>query len=424
MKKLFISVSVIFLMAVSSLQAQNKVEEFEKAELKYYRSVLSKVIKMRVEGIKGIMPLREVKKEYKKLLDERGLKLQMFDSENATVYEDLSLSKNIKSKSFKRKFLENQRRRLRGENYYKIAFQKYLKKSEFETMDQFKERARKFKAKRDAVTKESDQAIENLFKPYDSLQKFSKEYDSKDAINDKNQKLSALTRKYKPIVKSYAESGIKEIKYDAEKQVFYIKVASKNRLGRSVTKKYIFQVPQSEAANFKNNKEEHQYAFMLQDLRAVIVNNKIYKPENKFPWYTRLLCETENEPVLVNGKINGNETLRKLIQNDAKIKQIVFSHKNSLTKNLMKHFKAEVEIITDENGKVANSRYEHGTTYTGMIDHTIHYEPKVPSYPLDKLQSKITDRILELIKTTTITPRKEKCEPKRTIFNFVVEFRK
>ncbi|QMU65550.1 MAG: hypothetical protein GKR88_15495 [Flavobacteriaceae bacterium] len=424
MKKLIISVSVIFLMAVSNLQAQNQIEEFEKAEQKYYRSVLSKVIKMRVEGIKGIIPLREVKKEYKKLLNERGIKLQMFDSQNATVYEDLSLSKSIKSKSFQRKFLENQRRRLRGENYYKIAFQKYLKKSEFETMDQFKDRARKFKAKRDAVTEQSDQAIENLFKPYGSLQKFSKEYISKDAVNDKNQKLSALTRKYKPIVKSYIESEIKEIKYDAEKQVFYIKVASKNRLKRSVTKKYTFQVSQSEAANFKNNKEQHQYAFMLQDLRAVIVNNKIYKPESKFPWYTHLLCETENEPVLVNGKANGNEILKNLIQNDAKIKQIVFTHKNSLTKNLMKHFKAEVEIITDKNGEVTNSQYEHGITYTGLRDHTIHYESKVPNYPLDKLLSKITDRILEMMKKTAITPRKEKCEPKRTIFNFVVEFRK
>ena len=411
-------------MAVSSLQAQNQIEEFEKAEQKYYRSVLSKVIKMRVEGIKGIIPLKEVKKEYKKLLNERGVKLQMFDSENVTVYEDLSLSKSIKSKSFQRKFLENQRRRLRGENYYKIAFQKYLKKSEFETMDQFRERAKKFEAKRDAVTEQSDQAIENLFKPYGSLQKFSKEYDSKDAINDKNQKLSALTRKYKPIVKSYAESEIKEIKYNAEKQVFYIKVASKNRLARSVTKKYIFQVPQSEAANFKNNKEQNQYAFMLQDLRAVIVNNRIYKAENKFPWYTHLLCETENEPVLVNGKTNGNEILKNLIQNDTKVKQIIFSHKNSLSKKLVKHFKTEIEIITDKNGKVTNSRYEHGTTYTGIRDHTIHYEPKIPSYPLDKLLSNITDRILKIMELVKITPRKEKCEPKRSIFNFVVEFRK
>lgn len=145
--------------------------------------------------------------------------------------------------------------------------------------------------------------------------------------------------------------------------------------------------------------------------------------QNTFPWYTHLLCETENERVLVNGKTNGNETLRKLIHNDAKIKQIVFTHKNSLTKNLMEHFKAEVEIITDKYGKVTGSRYEHGTTYTGVLDHTIHYEPKTPGYPLNKLLSKITDRVLEIMKTIIIKPRKEKCSPKNTIFNFVVEFR-
>lgn len=88
----------------------------------------------------------------------------------------------------------------------------------------------------------------------------------------------------------------------------------------------------------------------------------------------------------------------------------------------MKHFKTE--IITDKNGKVTNSRYEHGITYTGIRDHTIHYETKVPSYPLDKLLSKITDRILEIMKSVKITPRKEKCETKTTIFSFVVEFRK
>lgn len=416
--------SAIFLMVVSNLQAQNQIEEFQKAEQKYYKSVFKKVIKMRVKGIKNIKPLREVKKEYQELLKERGLKLQAFDSENATAYEDLSMSKRIKNKRFKERFLKNQRRRLRGENYYEIAFEKYLKKSEFETMNQFRERARKFKTKRESVTKESDQAIENLLKPYGSLQDFSKEHDSKDAAYKKTKKLSAFTIKHKPIIVSYVESGIQQIKYNAEKQLFDVRVTFKDKLGRKFTKKYTFKVSQSEAANFKNKKEEHQYAFMLQDLRAVIVNNKIYKPENTFPWYTHLLCETENEPVLVNGKTNGNETLRKLIQNDAKLTQIVFSHKNSLTKNLMKHFKTEVEIVTDKNGEVTNSRYEHGITYTGMRDHTIHYESKIPNYPLDKLFSKITDRILELMKTITITPRKEKCEPKKSIFNFVVEFKK
>jgi hypothetical protein len=416
--------SAILLMAVSNLQAQNQIEEFEKAEQKYYRSVLSKVIKMRVKGIKEIKPLRETKKKFQELLDARGLELQAFDSRNIDTYEDLSLSKTIKSKRFKERFLKNQERRLRGENYYKIDIGKYLKKSEFETMKQFQERAKKFEAKRKAVTKQSDEAIKTLLKPYGSLNNLSGSYISKKATNDKNQKLSALIRKYKPTIKSYAESAIKEIKYNAEKQLFYIKVASKNRLERSITKKYTFKVPQSEAANFKNNKEQHQYAFMLQDLRAVIVNNTIYKPESKFPWYTHLLCETENEPVLINGKENGNETLKKLIQNDAKIKQIVFSHKNSLNKKLVRYFKTEIEIITDKNGKVTDSQYEHGITYTGETDHKIHYEAKVPSYPLDKLQSKITDRILKLMETVKVTPRKEKCEPKKSIFNFVVAYRK
>jgi hypothetical protein len=43
---------------------------------------------------------------------------------------------------------------------------------------------------------------------------------------------------------------------------------------------------------------------------------------------------------------------------------------------------------------------------------------------MDKLLSKITDRILELMEKTTVTPERQKCEPKKSLFSFVVEFRK
>jgi len=52
-----------------------------------------------------------------------------------------------------------------------------------------------------------------------------------------------------------------------------------------------------------------------------------------------------------------------------------------------------LNIITGKNGKVTESRFEHGITYTGERDPKIHYEAKVPSYPMDKLLSKITDRL-------------------------------
>jgi hypothetical protein len=163
---------------------------------------------------------------------------------------------------------------------------------------------------------------------------------------------------------------------------------------------------------------------MLQDLRAIIVNNKLYKPKQQSSWYTRLICEREKEAVTINGKLNGAEILKNLIENDAKIKQMVFSHKNPLTKKMVTYFKTEVEIITGKDGKITESRYEHGITYTGNRDYKIHYEAKVPSYPMVKLLSKISDRILELMEKTIVTPERQKCESKKSLFNFIVEFKK
>jgi capsule polysaccharide export protein KpsE/RkpR len=99
---------------------------------------------------------------------------------------------------------------------------------------------------------------------------------------------------------------------------------------------------------------------MLQDLRAIIVNNKLYKPKQQSSWYTRLICEREKEAVTINGKLNGAEILKNLIENDAKIKQMVFSHKNPLTKKMVTYFKSEVKIITGKDVKITKADMSTG----------------------------------------------------------------
>jgi hypothetical protein len=73
-----------------------------------------------------------------------------------------------------------------------------------------------------------------------------------------------------------------------------------------------------------------------------------------------LICEREKEAVTINGKLNGAEILKNLIENDAKIKQMVFSHKNPLTKKMVTSFKSEVKIITGKDVKITKADMSTG----------------------------------------------------------------
>ncbi|MFV0247699.1 MAG: hypothetical protein ACK5H1_01890 [Tenacibaculum sp.] len=171
-------------------------------------------------------------------------------------------------------------------------------KTEFETKTQYQARKDKYKTLEKEATKEIDQKLEKLSTPFNEALKTCSRQKSKI---DKRIKTNAFIKKYPPVLKSYADSRIKSMTYNAETQKFSIQAEFKreNDLYRYDAKTYTVSVPQSEAQQFKASKLENKYLFFLQNLRAVISNGKTYtiNPVNR--WYTRLNCDKENEKAVL-----------------------------------------------------------------------------------------------------------------------------
>jgi len=291
-------------------------------------------------------------------------------------------------------------------------------KTEFETQQQFEARINKYLSLEKEATKKIDARLARISVSYkQALRDCASVYNETESVKN----TVDFIQKYPPTLKGYSTSRIQQMNYDAEKQQFTISVEyddlTKRRKG---IKSYTISVPQSAAQRFKEEKYLHKYLFQLQDLRLVVTSRKVYKIEPISTWYTRSICETDEEAPLVNGKTNGEEILKTLIENDEKVQRIIFKF---LDKYYLKKYTATFRISFDSAGKI-----EKAVEYRSKSGNTSQYvdiDPTFPNYILtESFHVDLDWRIMDLVEKVTVTPRKESCEPKSTSFSFKVNFKR
>lgn len=343
----------------------------------------------------------------------------VFDT-NPIFQEEEGLYRSVKKKSYEIYYnLLNRSQTIRGDLTqhikYGIEKEKILKKvienhrdllkpkSEFETKEQYTLRKNKYATLELNAIKEIEENIKNLFMPYGQAE--TKCIQNKNAI-DRRKKSNDFVDKYQPELKSYIDSRIREMTYDAEKQVFKMVVEFSGK--KYIKKKYTIKVPQSEAKRFKEEKSTNKYFFFLQDLRAVIVGDKVYRINPVKRWYNRLICNSPDiKKGLINGKKNGSAILKKIIETDSEIQ-----------KNVTAYLKEE-SAINRINAKLEISFFPEGENRIGIHISKI-YPDYLPNGNIDDLYQKIRVRTHKLIRDYEITYQSKSCEPRETKFRLEI----
>lgn len=293
-------------------------------------------------------------------------------------------------------------------------------KTEFETKTQYQARKNKYKTLEKEATKEIDLKLEKLDIPFNEALKTCSRQKSKV---DKRFKTNAFIKKYPPILKSYADSRMKSMTYDAEMQEFSVRVEFKreNDLYRYDTKTYNVSVPQSEAQQFKASKLSNKYLFFLQDLRAVISNGKTYtiNPVNR--WYTRLKCDKENEKavLLVNNTPNPRNIttyLKEIITNESNFIKEAQRLNESYLSDHTKDVRAEISIVFNEKGNYKHTviEYKKGNR---LAAENLHRDGSDKQGGAKRSFFSSVDKIMKN-KDVKINPPTKQCQPQSVVFSF------
>lgn len=293
-------------------------------------------------------------------------------------------------------------------------------KTEFETKAQYRARKDQYKKLEQEATKEIDDKIKSIEIPYKQALKNCANH--KGSIETR-EKTNGFIKKYPPVLKKYADSRIKSITYNAEKQEFTLSVDFKkeNDLYRYKTKTYTISVPQSEAQQFKESQLNNQYFFFLQDLRAVISNGKTYtiNPINR--WYMRLNCDKEIEEavLLVNNTpdTRGIKTyLEKIIINKPSFlkeaKQLQESYLNDYTKGVL----AEISIVFDKKGSYKHTviEYKRGNR---LATENLNRDGSDKQGGAKRSLFSSVNEVMEK-ENIKIQPPTKQCEPQSAVFTF------
>ena len=293
-------------------------------------------------------------------------------------------------------------------------------KTEFETITQYQARKGKYKTLEKEATKEIDQKLEKLSIPFNEVLKTCSRQKSKV---DKRTKTNTFIKKFPPVLKSYADSRIKSMTYDAETQEFSIQVEFKreNDLYRYDTKTYTISVPQSEDQEFKASKLSNTYLFFLQDLRAVISNGKTYTINPLNRWYTRLNCDKENEKavLLFNNTTDtrGIATyLKEIISNEPNFIKEAQRLNESYLDDFTKGVRAEISIVFNEKGNYKHTviEYKNGNR---LATENLHRDDSDKQGGAKRSFLSSVDKIMKN-KEVKINPPTKKCQPQSAVFSF------
>ena len=286
-------------------------------------------------------------------------------------------------------------------------------KTEFETKEQYVTRRNKFYDLANVTVKKYDDQIRRMVKlPYNKVLGNCSWY--KKELKSKLRDIEYV-EKYVPQMKTYNKGLFESVNYDAEKQVFKISVRYTREDDRykRYTNTYTIKVPQSEAQQFKEQKEHHEYFFMFKDLRAVVANGKTYKIEPVYRWYTRMLCDKKEEKavLLVNNLPDTRDVkayLKNMIISDATFKKAAKELYKSYLGDYTKNVKAAIGIRFDKNGIYKNFdlEYKQGDSFAPLNQDQYTKGDKQSSEKGDLRYS-----LKEIIKGFKIQPPMKRCEP-------------
>lgn len=287
MRKNHVVISAIILLVFGGLKAHCQVQSFENAEKEFYQKVIKKLEENSKEDLIKYEALSFIRNTVSELLEANKKTLEQFDKENEKSFVDSRVTRIEREKA--KKYSKQNRDLFGRQGYVRVDKSKYLAKNEFETYQQFSDRAKQFVDKRRALSKKNRDSIKKLTKSIESpwTRNLAKSFRSaKNKYEDKKDLLSFAKRSRLKILKSN-ECNINHLTYDAEKQTFKISLKVEGKYGER-TKNYTIKVPLSEAESFKKNIELSSFAFMLGDLRGIITNGKIIKIEPNSTWYSDL----------------------------------------------------------------------------------------------------------------------------------------
>ncbi|CAL2095625.1 conserved exported protein of unknown function [Tenacibaculum sp. 190524A02b] len=293
-------------------------------------------------------------------------------------------------------------------------------KSEFETKEQYQARKDKYKNLEKEAAKEINLKLEKLDTPFNEALKACSLQKSKI---DKRAKTNEFIKKYPPVLKKYADSRIKKLTYNAEKQEFTLSIEFKkeNDLYRYKTKNYTISVPQSEAQQFKESQLNNQYFFFLQDLRAVISNGKTYtiNPINR--WYMRLNCDKEIEEavLLVNNTPDTRDIktyLEKIIISKPPFLKEAKRLQQSYLDDYTKGVRAEISIIFDEKGSYKHTvvEYKRGNR---LVTENLNRDGSDKQGGAKRSLFSSVNEIMRK-QNIKIQPPTKQCEPQSSVFTF------
>ena len=357
------------------------------SKIQDYQRIKSKTEKSLETLEKALIPLQKIKDNYFNLLNERKEIITRVKKENA------SLNK---------------------------------RKSEFETQKEYDNRKSKYKALVKNSTNEIDAKIQEVLKPYQSQAR--KNYTAEKALKNEyyshvrkiNEQKKVLRKinKGAPETILYKNNSIVSMNYMAEDEKFKI-VMDVSFLApnssRKLQKFYYIKVPRDNAQGFKNNTRDFKYFYYLEDLQAIITQDKTYVIEPIHTWYTRIACDIDEEKavLLLNG-LPSDENLENHIRSVLKKNKDFVAMNNKTTPEYGKGFSEEykklrVEVSFSEKGKLV------GCDVTYPFQHS-QYGLLYNTYTNKAALKELGNLIASIIRNSDIKviPKKRKCEPVRS----------
>ncbi len=281
------TILAFIVLVLAGSKADCQVQSFQESEQQFYNQALKKLEQSTQEKQRRYEQLNAIKNSIAELREASKKVQAQFDKENESSY--VSFKQTASARTEAKKYSKQNRDLLGRRGYVKVDKSKYLIKSEFETYQQFSDRAQKFLDKRAELIKPHQDSIKQLVKPIKSPWSKNLFIDHRNAKTQYNNSTELLAfAKNSPLkMLSYKDFELVSLDYNAEQQAFTASLKIQDNGGIRL-KTYTFKMPASEAEVFKKNIATYDFAFMLGDLRAVIVDKKIIKPEPASSWYTSL----------------------------------------------------------------------------------------------------------------------------------------
>jgi len=206
-----------------------------------------------------------------------------------------------------------------------------------------------------------------------------------------------------------------------------------------LVKTVFVNVPQSEAEEFKGEKEKNAYYFFLGDLRVILSHGRTYKVQETYPWHFKVFCSDFNptfisedlvekkffifqasvKPATLNGLTNPESFLEKKVNEDVLVHEI-----------FQRPFKGGKQPFLPDHfiGKATITYSTKKSREKGLDD--IYAEiaikfskPNYLSEDMDEIIMRLEGRIHALISEYPVELKEVSCEPVDSSFEINLEYK-